>query len=62
MYAQILNLRLRRFKQDDPQKKRKHKYVLRMPAEKLLGWQEVVMDLDKIGASIDATRKPNPEG
>lgn len=55
MYANILKARL--YKSDDPKKKRKYKFVVSVPAEKLTGWQEVVMDIGKISASLDAARQ-----
>lgn len=36
---------------------RNYKYILRIPAEKQTGWQEVVMDLDTIDRSLEATRQ-----
>jgi len=46
------------WKTELPKKKKKpsYKYVLKFPAEKQTGWQEVVMDMDKITSALEAAR------
>ena len=45
-------------KQEDPiKKKRKYKFVVQVPAEKQTGWQEVVMDIDRIDRGLNMTRQ-----
>lgn len=45
-------------KTPQPPKKRKRKYVdiLKVPLEKLTGWQEVNMDLNKLDAAMEGAR------
>lgn len=42
----------------EPKKKRKRRYVdiLKVPLERMTGWQEVTMDLNKLDAAMDAAR------
>ena len=44
--------------QPEPPKKRKRQYIdiLKVPLERLTGWQEVSMDLSKIDAAMDRAR------
>lgn len=58
MYTHILKAERLVVQKDEPKKKRKYKFVAKFPAEKLTGWQEVVMDIDKVRASFEATRSP----
>lgn len=53
MYARVLKAGA------DEKKKKKYKFVVKIPAEKQTGWQESVMDLDKMRASLDAARRPS---
>lgn len=43
---------------EPPKKKKKRRYVdiLKVPLEKLTGWQEVTMDIARLDAAMEAAR------